>query len=313
MSSHVMSLHVVAGAGPIGSAVASLLTAEGQQVRILTRGGGGIRHPNVECVAVDAGDTARLTELTRGAAALYNCVNPQYNRWPTLWPPIAASFLAAAEATGAVLASMGNLYGYGPVEEPMTERTPLRASNPMGLVRAEMWRAAAAAHAAGRVRVTEARASDFIGPAAHSLVCEYLFPALGRKKTLYLPVDLDAPHSFTYTLDAARTLVAIARDERAWGQAWHVPSDRPVSFRELSHLAAEIAGLSEPRLKRMAGWPLAVAGLFSSDIRGFRNVAYQFDRPFRLDSSRAEEILGLAPTPLPETLAATLRADHEDP
>src|SRR6266536_1896491 len=158
------ALHVVVAAGPIGSAVAQLLADEGEQVRVVTRRGGGPRHPAVERVAADAADGARLSELARGAVALYNCANPQYHRWPTDWPPIAAALLAAAENSGAVLTTTANLYGYGPVDGPMTEDTPLASTGRKGRVRTRMWLDALAAHDAGRVRATEARASDFIGP-----------------------------------------------------------------------------------------------------------------------------------------------------
>src|SRR3712207_9184932 len=63
--------------------------------------------------SVDASDADALTAATRGAVALYNAVNPAYHRWATDWPPVAAALLTAAERTGAVLVTMGNLYGYG--------------------------------------------------------------------------------------------------------------------------------------------------------------------------------------------------------
>jgi uncharacterized protein YbjT (DUF2867 family) len=77
-----MSLRVIVGAGPVGSAVATLLAAEGEQVRLVTRSGRGPSHPSIERVAADAGDAGRLRELTKGAVALYNCANPPYHRWP---------------------------------------------------------------------------------------------------------------------------------------------------------------------------------------------------------------------------------------
>ena len=42
-----MSLHVVVGAGPVGSGVAQLLADAGEQVRVVTRSGSGLEHPAV--------------------------------------------------------------------------------------------------------------------------------------------------------------------------------------------------------------------------------------------------------------------------
>src|SRR4051794_23878130 len=146
------AMHVIVGAGPVGSATATLLAERGDQVRVITRSGRGPAHADVELVAADAGDPARLTELASGATALYNCANPQYHRWPTDWPPIAAALLTAAERTGAVLATASNLYGYGPVDGPITADTPLAATHPKLRIRADMWREAKAWHDAGRIR-----------------------------------------------------------------------------------------------------------------------------------------------------------------
>src|SRR5436853_7699464 len=104
-----MALHVIVGAGPIGTATAQHLLAAGHDVRMITRSGSG--PDGVERVAADATDAARLTTLAAGAAALYNCANPPYHRWPVEWPPLAAALLTSAERCGAVLVTMSNLYG----------------------------------------------------------------------------------------------------------------------------------------------------------------------------------------------------------
>ena len=135
-----MSLHVIVGAGPVGTATATLLAARGERVRVVTRRGTGPEHPAVERVAADATDTARLTELATGAAVLYNCASPLYHRWLTDWPPLSSALLAAAERGGAVLASMSNLYGYGPDHQTITATTPLTATHPKLRLRADMWR-----------------------------------------------------------------------------------------------------------------------------------------------------------------------------
>jgi hypothetical protein len=70
-----------------------------------------------------------VAAAARGAAALYNAVNPAYHRWPTDWPPVAAALLTAAERTGAVLVTMSNLYAYGRPAGPMTPETPLAATD----------------------------------------------------------------------------------------------------------------------------------------------------------------------------------------
>ena len=211
-----MSIHVIVGAGPIGSATARLLADDGHEVRVLTRSGTGPAHERIKPISADATDDRRVADICAGATVLYNCANPPYHRWRTDWPPLAAALLRAAEKSGAVLVTMSNLYGYGEVSGPMREDLPLAAATSKGRVRAQMWRDAFAAHKAGLVRATEARASDFIGAGAHSLFTDMVAPAVRSGRRAHVPANFDVPHSVTYTGDAARMLVALGSDERAW-------------------------------------------------------------------------------------------------
>jgi nucleoside-diphosphate-sugar epimerase len=302
-------MHVIVGAGAAGTATAAFLAEQGKRVRVITRGGvppaglGGI-----EVVAADARDAARLRELTAGAAVLYNCLNPPYHRWAQEWPPLAASILAAAEAGGAVLVTMSNLYAYGPVDVPMTEASPLRPTAVKGRVRAQMWQDALAAHRAGRVRVTEARASDYLGAGVKSMLTTQVLPKVVAGQPAIVPANLDAAHSWTYIGDVAKTLAVLGEDERAWGRPWHVPTGPAVTIREVARRAAVQAGVAAPRLSRMPAAVLWMGSLFNPQARGFREMAYQFDRPFVLDASAATTTFGIEPTPLDDALRETVAA-----
>jgi nucleoside-diphosphate-sugar epimerase len=259
-------------------------------------------------VAADAADADRLTALADGAAAVYNCVNPAYHRWPTDWPPIAAALLRAAERSGAVLATASNLYGYGPVDGTLTETLPLPAAGRKGRVRAQMFRDALAAHDAGRVRITEVRGSDYVGPGAESHLGQRVVPRLlaGRKASVI--GSADQPHTWTYTRDMARMLVVAAGDERAWGRAWHAPSNPPRTQREAVGDLARVAGVPPVGVSVAPAAALRLLGLVNPTVRELEETLYQFQRPFVMDSTAAQQTFGLAPTPWPEVLEATLRS-----
>ncbi|MEU2256791.1 NAD-dependent epimerase/dehydratase family protein [Nocardia xishanensis] len=298
-----MSLHVVIGAGATGAATARLLADSGERVRLVTRSGSGPVHERIERVAADATDTARLTELTHGAATLFNCAMPPYDRWPTGFPPLAAALLAAAERTGADYVMLGNTYGYGPVDGPVTADLPLAPTSVKGQVRARMWHDARAAHEAGRVRATEVRANDFLGAQAISPFTLMIGAQVLAGSPASYPGDLDAPHSWTYIGDAARTLVAAARHEQSWGRAWHVPSSSEESARELAASLAAAAGAPEPRLNRMTKAELEEIGRTDSVMAEFPEMLYLYDRPNLLDASTTVTILQVTPTPIDEVLA----------
>lgn len=303
-----MTRHVIAGAGPIGSAVAMLLAGRGEQVRVLTRSGAGPEAPGIETIAADATDTSRLAALAEGAAVLYNCASPPYHRWPAEWPPLADSLLAAAEATGAVLVTMSNLYGYGPPARPMTENDPLAAAGPKGKTRAQVWAQALAACQAGKARVTEARASDYFGPGVRgqSPVGSRSIPRLLAGRPVSVLGDPDVPHSWTYLPDIAAALVTLGGDQRAWGRPWHVPTSPPLSQRQIYTTLARLAGAPPPKLRPVPPWLIRAAGMAIPYLREFGEVAYQFTAPFEVDSAAFQATFGAAPTPIDEALAATV-------
>jgi nucleoside-diphosphate-sugar epimerase len=300
-------LQVIVGSGPVGTTTARLLADLGHQVRVITRSGSGPTHRNIELVRLDAADGAALSHATTGAAAIYNCVNPPYHRWPTDWPPIANAMLAAAESSGAVLVIMGNLYGYGPTTRPMKESDPLASTGVKGLVRIKMWRDALAAHESGRIRATEVRASDFIGPEVlNSHLGERVVPKLLRGKGVQVLGNPDMAHSFTFMPDVARALVTAATDERAWGKAWHVPTNPATTSREMITMMTKIAGVAPVKVSSMPNALLKVGGLFSPMVRELPEMLYQFDRPFIVDSSLFTSTFGQSATPLQEVLTSTV-------
>jgi nucleoside-diphosphate-sugar epimerase len=303
-----MSLHVIIGAGPVGSATAVRLAGQGKTVRLLTRSGNGPSGGQIENIAADATGTGRLTALAKGAAALYNCASPPYHRWPREWPPLASSLLAAAERTGAVLVTMSNLYGYGPVSHPMNEYDPLDAAGPKGKTRAAVWTQAFAAHNAGRARVTEARAPDFSGPGVRppDHISQVLISRLLAGRPVSVLGDPDAAHSWAYLPDIAAALVTLGGDERAWGRPWHVPTNAPMTQREPYSAFARIAGAPVPRLRPIPPWLLRALGVPISFLREFREVSYQFTAPFVVDSAAFQATFGAGPTPMDQALSATV-------
>ncbi|MBO3750349.1 NAD-dependent epimerase/dehydratase family protein [Streptosporangiaceae bacterium NEAU-GS5] len=297
-----MGRYLILGAGQVGRGVARILSGEGHEAVIVTRSG------SMDGVAADASDADAMRKLAAGADAIINCVNPRYHRWPQDWPPIHHALMAAAESSGAVLVTLSNLYGYGPLDVPMTEDTPLNSKGTKGRVRAQMWHEALAAHKAGRIRATEVRASDYYGLGASDqsyIGPRFLTPLMSGKPAVFL-TDPSIPHSWTYLPDTARMLVTAAMDERAWGRPWHVPTAPPLPAREMAERFCRLAGAPAPRIRVLPRFLLTAAGTVVPVVRELRETRYQFDRPFELDSSYTEATFDLSPTPIDEALEATL-------
>jgi nucleoside-diphosphate-sugar epimerase len=300
-----MPFHVIIGRGATARATAHLLTVTGDRVRMISRSGGESEHPLIEQVALDATDTDRLAGLAEGAATLINCAMPAYHTWPQTVPPLFGSILSTAERTGATYVMLGNLYAYGPVDGPLTEEHPLAATGPKGAVRARMWEQAEAAHEDGRVQVTEVRAGQFVGPGAFSIFNAMVLPKVLAGHLALVPAALDTPHAFTSVGDAARALVAVARDGRSLGQAWHAPVITH-SIREVATRLAELADAPTPRLAEMSDRELTLLGATAPIWDELWETHYMSHRPFTVDSSRIGTTFGVWATPLDEVLTAVL-------
>lgn len=310
MITHTNQLHVVLGTGPLAVSVMRDLLKRGHAVRMVNRSGRrGEIPPEVEVVAADLYQAEAVREVTNGAVSVYQCAQPEYTEWAQKFPALQRAIVEGVAANGAKLIVAENLYMYGEVtDRPMTEDLPNAARTRKGRIRAQMSEALLAAHKAGKLRVAIARASDFFGPGAleQSPFGDRVVYSAMAGKAMQTLGPLDVPHTFTYIGDFGRTLAELGCREDALGQIWHVPNDRPtITSRELGTLFAEAIGgpaKFSPATKPM----MILAGLFVPPIREMWEMVYEFEKPFVVDSKKAESKLGLKPTPIREAVAETV-------
>jgi len=298
---------VVVGAGPVGREAARVLTEAGHSVTVVTRSGRSSGVDGVPAVAADASDPVALAAVVDGADALLNCANPtDYTQWEQVWPPLAASLLSTAERTGATLVTAASLYPYGPVDVPMTPDLPDVATDHKGRLRARMWADAKAAHDEGRVHAVEVRASDYLGAGVgqNGHVSRHI-PSASNGRAAWMIGDPDLPHTFTDVTDMGRTLAAVAFAPSTWGQVWHAVSAAPSSQRAALDGALAAVGAASVPIRRLPVAVLRAVGLVSPMMHELGELGYIFTRPYVVDSSRTQSVLGLAPSPWEDTLRRT--------
>jgi len=247
-------------------------------------------------------------QVGRELSVRYQCLNAPYTDWPRRFPPLQRGVLAAAERTDALLVSLENLYGYGPIGKvPMTEDLPLAATTVKGRTRAAMTRELLAAAEAGRVRTAIGRASDFFGAGitTGTTLGERVFGnAVAGKRADFIG-NPDLPHTYSYVPDIAAGLATLGTDERAVGGVWHLPGPETVTTRQLLELVAGDVGhtvgvRSVPKLA------MRVLGLFNPMMRELAEMSYEFDQPFVLDTSKYQSMFGTAGTPLATAMRGTV-------
>lgn len=301
-------IHVVLGTGAIGLALVEELVASGRSVRAVNRSGRADVPAGVEVRAGDLTDPAFAGAATADAAVIYQCLNPPYHRWAEEFPGLQDAAVGAARAAGARFVSFENTYMYGDTNgEPMTETTPMRAHTRKGKVRAAMAEQLQALYESGDLRVSTARASDYFGPrgTSQSPFGDLVIGAALAGKAARVMGDPDQPHSYTYTVDAARTLAALGSRDDVDGEIFHVPNAPAQTTRQIIDMISEQMG-SPIKVSAAPRLVLRALGLFNPTVRELDEMRYEFTQPFIVDSTKAQNQLDIAPTPLPEALQATI-------
>ncbi len=301
-----MATHVVFGSGATGLTVARLLVERGENVNVVSRSGRTVE--GADGLAGDVTDQAFANRATAGANVVYQVLNAPYSRWAEDFPPLQHAVVEAASLAGARLVTLENCYLYGDTHgEPMTEATPIRPTSRKGEVRAAMTEDLFTAYREGRVEATVGRASDYYGPGGgyQSMIGDRVVPQALAGKTASVIGDPDQPHSYTYLPDIARGLIELGDRPEAVGRAWHLPTAPALTMRDIVGLVFREAG-TEPKLRSAPRTMLWLLGLFNADVRELREMLYEFEQPFVVDSSAFERTFGMAPTPMAQGIAETV-------
>ncbi len=300
--------HVVLGTGAVGAALIEQLVLLELPVRAVNRSGHADVADTVEMMAGDVSDPAFAETAAADSAVVYQCLNPPYHRWAEEFPPLQDSAVRAARANRARYVSFENTYMYGDTHgEPMTEASSMRAHTRKGLVRQAMAEQLRGLADRGDLDLVTVRASDYFGPraTAQSPLGDLVIGAALAGKPARVIGDPDQPHSYTYTIDAARTLAAVGTAEDVVGEVFHVPNARAQTTRQIIAIVAAQLG-SPIKISVAPRLALRALGLFNPTIRELDEMRYEFTQPFVIDSSKAERRLGIEPTPLEDAIAVTI-------
>ncbi len=280
-----MALHVVFGAGQVGSGLARELVSRGHTVRVVRRSATPV--PGFEVVSGDARDPAFVARVTAGADAVYHCINPSAYTgaaWEAEFPVLGEALIGGCVASGAKLVCLDNLYAYGVVDGPRTEETALAATGRKGRVRVA-WDAALRTAAKDRgLRYAAGRAGDFFGPGVgdQSLFSPKVVADLEKGKAVWLVGDTAAPHAFGYIPDVIAGLVALGESD-AEG-VYLLPALQVAPAALVASIAASFGRAG--RAHTIPAWALTALAPFVPLLGEVRETRYQWDHPFLVDDGK---------------------------
>jgi nucleoside-diphosphate-sugar epimerase len=298
-------LHVVLGAGQIGSRLAQNLVARGERVRIVRRGSGA--PAGVELRQGDIRELSFAAEAAAGASVVYDCMNPAYHQWDQQLLALGRGSLHAARTSGAKLVALDCLYMYGRPHGAMREDSPRQPCSHKGELRVQLEQLRMGAHQRGEARVAVARASDFFGAGLQqSAFSDRFFERAFAGKSVECMGDPDMPHSYTYAEDVVTALATLGAHAQADGQVWHVPTPAAESTRAFYERMGRALGLAI-ETARVPKLVLRALGLFDPMMRELVEMTYQWEVPFVLDGSQFTHTFGIAATPVEQAVAEVAR------
>ena len=301
---------ILGAGGAIGSELVKELSSGSEPIRLVGR------NPKLvpgatEAVAADLSNPDDTLKAVSGSRVAFLVAGLKYDLkiWREQWPRIMRNAIEACKRFNTRLVFFDNVYMYGKVDGAMTEETPFRPCSKKGEIRAQIATALLDEIKAGNLTALIARAADFYGPGVRTSVPNVLlFDKLVKGEKAMWLVNDSVKHSFTFTPDAARSLVLLSNREDAWNQTWHVPTapDPPTGRKFVELVANEFGTQPKHRvLNRLMVW---VAGLFDSNIRELYEMLYQYEFDYVFDSTKFMKAFQFQPAPYPEGTHRTAQA-----
>jgi nucleoside-diphosphate-sugar epimerase len=269
-----------------------------------------------EAISADISNLDQTIKAVSGSAVVHLLIGLKYDIavWRELWPLIVQNTIEACRRAEAKLIFFDNVYMYGKVSGSMTEETPFNPCSKKGEIRAQIATALLGEVRAGNLTALIARSADFYGPNAATSVANILvFDKFAKRSTASWLVNDSVRHSFTFTPDAAKSLVLLAESEKAWGQTWHVPTkSSPPIGKEFIQMVAREFGV-QPKYRILSRPVIKIAGLFDSNVRESYEMLYQSDSEYLFDSTKFEKTFNFEPTPYAAGVRLTAVAYQQPP
>jgi len=298
---------ILGAGGAISHELVKLLATRKQPFRLVGRNPRTVPGAT-ETVAADLTDRVQTIHAVAGSSVVHLLVGLKYDHkvWQEMWPRIMSNTIEACKRAGAKLIFFDNVYMYGKVSGSMTEETPFNPCSKKGEVRANIATTLINEWKTGTLTGMIARSADFYGPdARNGLPNVLVFEPLSTKQKASWLVNDSVPHSFTYTPDAAQSLVQLAERATAWNQTWHVPTTpHPLTGREfVAHAAKELGVAMKHRV--LSRPMIRIAGWFNPLVAESYEMLYQSDSPYLFDSSKFAREFGFAGTPYADGIHTT--------
>ncbi len=251
-----------------------------------------------------------LRQAVRGVQVIVNAWNPDYPDWATQVPQLHAQVIEAARSVDATVIVPGNVYVYGPDNQPVWKvTTPHLAQNPLGRIRIDMERA----YRDSGVRTIVLRAGDFIDTTASGNWFDMIMAKRLNKGVFRYPGKADIAHAWAYLPDLARAAVQLAEKRDQLNRYEEVNfAGYTMSGEAMAEALSQICG-RPVRLRAMSWLPLRLLSPFWKTAGCLQEMRYLWNTPHELGGERFDDLLpGFVTTPPHEALRRAVAHQFPD-
>jgi nucleoside-diphosphate-sugar epimerase len=282
-----MQIHTVLGAsGSVGRAVMQELQHKNLTIRVVER---KRKLEGIETLEADLLDANQADNAIKNSDYVYLCVGLPYQSkvWTRDWPRLMQNVINACAKTNAKLIFLDNMYMYSqPLTRPFTETYPQNPITKKGLARKATTDLLLKAIAENKVQAVIGRSADLYGAFSTNspFYISFLQNILKGKAPQVLGKQ-NVKHTYAYTGDNGKALVALALDEGTHGQVWHLPVGELITIDAVNEILNEELGTTF-KVSYVSKIMRKLLALFIPPITEVEEMLYQFENHYEMSCQK---------------------------
>ncbi|MEG2534349.1 NAD(P)H-binding protein [Lactococcus sp.] len=257
-----------------------------KEIRLVSRKPQKI-HDSDELVSADLLDFNETNNAISGSDIVYFTVGLPMDSemWMKQFSKILDNVIEACKIHQSKLVFFDNTYMYPKTSAIQYENTIFSPSGKKSLVRAQLADKIIKEMEANELKSVVCRAPEFYGPEkTQSITNTMIFSNIKAKRKLKIPISDSTLRTLIWTPDASRAMALIGNTDDAYGQTWHLPCDRSLTYKEMINIADKIENekLSYSIIKL---WKFKVGSLFNKNAKELLELLprYEVDNLFNSD------------------------------
>lgn len=255
--------------------------------------------------AIDVTNSENLIPIFQKSEIVFSSTDVPYQFWANFYPLLSNAMVEGLKQSDAKLVFADNMYSYGNLKgQFIHEGLPHTAKTNKGKIRTSVINDLFQDQIKEKVAII--KSSDFIGPRIEKGVFGLDFlKNIYNQKTIFLPGKVNLPHHFTFIEDFAKAMVMVAFDPKGYNEIWHVPNAAAISQKEWIELF-EQETKERIRYRSIPKMAISVIGLFNPFVKELKELSYQFEYPYIVESQKFIKHFGDISTTHQEIIKKTI-------